>query len=64
MGMRGSRKLQDIFVDAKVPRACRSRIPVVECGGEIIWIPGYRVARGWDVRPSEKNAIQICADGI
>ena len=39
-GMKGSRKIQDILGDAKVPRAERSRVPVVECEGEIIWIPG------------------------
>ena len=63
-GVRGSRKLQDIFTDAKVPRALRSRIPLVECGGEIVWIPGYRIARGWEVCATQKNAIQICAEAI
>jgi tRNA(Ile)-lysidine synthase len=55
-GMTGSRKIQDILVDAKVPRAERSRIPVVECEGEIIWIPGYRIAASWAVtRPDSLN---------
>ena len=49
LGMEGSRKLQDIFTDQKIPRARRSSIPVVVCRGEIIWIPGYRIARGWEV---------------
>ncbi len=48
-GMAGSRKLQDILVDAKVPRQHRGRVPVVECGGEIVWLPGYRIAQPWAV---------------
>ena len=49
LGMTGSRKLQDIFTDAKVPADRRPTLPVFECGGEIVWIPGYRIARGWAV---------------
>lgn len=49
LGMEGSRKLQDVFTDQKIPAADRARIPVVTCRGEIIWVPGYRIARGWEV---------------
>lgn len=36
----GSRKLQDIFVDAKIPREDRSRWPVVVTrSNEVIWVP-------------------------
>ena len=48
-GLEGSVKLQDILVDLKVPRAWRDRIPVVLCRGEIVWLPGYRIARDWAV---------------
>ena len=58
-GMRGSRKLQDIFVDAKVPADRRLDIPVFECGGEIVWLPGYRVARGWEVKDATAPALQL-----
>ncbi|MFQ5667828.1 MAG: tRNA lysidine(34) synthetase TilS [Candidatus Binatia bacterium] len=40
LGMRGRRKLQDIFVDRKLPRAVRWSRPVVESNGEILWVPG------------------------
>lgn len=48
-GMSQSKKLQDIFTDLKIPKAERSTWPLVECDGEIIWIPGYRIARGWEL---------------
>ncbi|HIE10838.1 MAG TPA: tRNA lysidine(34) synthetase TilS [Kiritimatiellae bacterium] len=46
-GMRGSRKLQDIFTDYKLPREERRRVPVLEADGEVIWIAGFRPAEGW-----------------
>jgi len=58
-GMKGSRKLQDILVDAKVPRAERARIPVLECDGEVVWMPGYRIARAWAVSDGTRNNIQL-----
>jgi len=40
LGMRGHRKLQDVFTDGKLPvRARRSR-PVIELEGEVFWVPG------------------------
>ncbi len=59
LGMKGSRKLQDIFTDQKVPRAQRSSTPVVCCRGEIIWIPGYRTAQDWEVPSSTAKAIHV-----
>ena len=46
-GMHGrSRKLQDVFVTAKTPPALRSVIPILTdaATGEVLWLPGYRVA--------------------
>jgi len=58
-GMEGSRKLQDILTDLKVPRAQRSSISVVVCRGEIIWLPGYRTARGWEVQGANGKAVHV-----
>jgi len=63
-GMTGSRKLHHIFIDEKVPVEERRNIPVFECGGEIIWIPGYRVARGWEVINPAEVSIQIIIERI
>ncbi len=58
-GMKGSRKVQDILGDAKVPRAERHRVPLVECDGEIIWIPGYRIAARWAVANPKGLNLQL-----
>ena len=58
-GLNGSKKLQDIFVDGKVPVDQRCRVPVFECGGEIIWLPGYRIARGWEITSQTSQPLHI-----
>ena len=40
----GSRKLQDILVDAKVPRSERDRYPLVLVGDDLVWVPGLAVS--------------------
>jgi tRNA(Ile)-lysidine synthase len=59
LGMLGSKKLQDIFTDQKIPREMRPKIPIVTCNEEIIWIPGYRTARGWEVEHSDAPAVHL-----
>ena len=61
-GMEGSKKLQDIFTDLKIPKAQRENWPVVECGGEIIWLPGYRIARGWELSSDTNPSLQLFVD--
>jgi tRNA(Ile)-lysidine synthase len=53
-GLGGTRTLQDLFTDRKVPRAERHRLPVVWCGGEVAWIPG--VATGERFRAASAGA--------
>jgi tRNA(Ile)-lysidine synthase len=36
-------KLQDVLVNAKVPRPERARLPVLARGARVVWIPGVRV---------------------
>ena len=43
-GMAGEKKLQDFFVDQKVPRSWRDRVPLVVSERGIVWVVGYRVA--------------------
>lgn len=43
LGGRGTRKLQDIFVDARVPREDRDSWPLVFADGRLAWVPGVAV---------------------
>jgi len=44
IGLSGSKSLQDIFTDRKVPRGLRRTLPVVEAQGEIVWVAGVAVS--------------------
>jgi tRNA(Ile)-lysidine synthase len=43
-----TRKIQDVFVDAKVPRGARDEWPLVLSGDEVVAVPGIVDAPGWD----------------
>ncbi len=42
------KKVQDLLVDAKVPRAERDGWPLVVRGGEVVAVPGIAEAPGWE----------------
>jgi tRNA(Ile)-lysidine synthase len=42
-----TRKLQDILVDAKVPRHLRDSLPLVFADGELAWVPGIALDSRW-----------------
>ena len=62
LGMAGSKKVQDVFIDGKVPRGRRHCVPLFECGGEIIWIPGYRIAQDWEVSNEDDKVLQLIVE--
>lgn len=43
-GMKGRKKLKDLFIDRKIPLAERKKIPLLLCGDEIIWVCGVQVS--------------------
>jgi tRNA(Ile)-lysidine synthase len=44
VGLCGTKKIQDLFVDRKLPRAERDRVPLVtDESGQIVWVAGYGI---------------------
>jgi tRNA(Ile)-lysidine synthase len=43
VGLGGTKTLQDLFTDRKVPRALRHTLPVVVSDEEIVWVAGVAV---------------------
>jgi tRNA(Ile)-lysidine synthase len=42
-GLNGSKKVKDIFIDAKLPQRKRNQVPlIVDATERILWIPGFR----------------------
>jgi tRNA(Ile)-lysidine synthetase-like protein len=59
LGAPGSRKLQDIFVDAGVPRRWRNRIPIITDADGIIWIAGFRLADRVKITATTSRSLQL-----
>lgn len=58
-GMTGSKKVQDILVDAKVPLRLRDRVPILAAGEEILWVVGHRLDRRFLALPGAENPLII-----
>lgn len=60
LGMRGRRKLQDVFVDRKVPRDLRRMVPVVLDEHErIVWVAGHVVGEPFRVTPRSSAVVVL-----
>jgi tRNA(Ile)-lysidine synthase len=61
LGLGGSRKLSDVFIDRKVPVEDRATYPVVDCRGEILWVPGIVRAEHGRVGPTTRRVLVLRA---
>ena len=61
LGLRGQKKLQDILVDAKVPREQRDGVPIVADNAGIVWVVGHCIADRVKVTPRTKQVIRLRA---
>jgi tRNA(Ile)-lysidine synthase len=59
LGMPGHKKLQDILVDDKVPRAWRDRVPLVVTERGIAWIVGSRTADWARVKGADATVLEL-----
>lgn len=59
LGMKGSKKLKDIFIDLKIPIELRNKIPILCFDDEIAWIVGYKVSNKFKVTGKTKKIIKI-----
>jgi tRNA(Ile)-lysidine synthase len=63
LGAPGTRKLQDWFVDRKVPRADRDRIPlVVDDRDRIVWVAGFTIAHEYRVTAPAEGVVVLELD--
>ena len=55
----GKRKLSDILIDKKVPRALRDSVPLIVMGEEILWAVGAAPGKTCAVMPESVRALVI-----
>jgi tRNA(Ile)-lysidine synthase len=59
LGLDGSKKVQDIFSDMKIPKCDRSRIPVITDTEKIIWIAGVLMSESVKVTQETHKYLRI-----
>jgi tRNA(Ile)-lysidine synthase len=58
LGLRGRKKLQDLFVDAKIERSARDATPViVDAEGRIVWVAGHALAQEFRVTDTTRDVV-------
>lgn len=63
IGAPGRKKLQDLFVDRKVPRADRDRVPVVvDRDGRLVWVAGVAVADEYRATAASAEVVVLTAE--
>jgi tRNA(Ile)-lysidine synthase len=55
----GHRKIKKMLIDEKIPQLKRPGLPMVAAGEDVIWIPGFRPARGYEAQPGSERCLII-----
>jgi tRNA(Ile)-lysidine synthase len=58
-GMRGTRKVSDVLIDAKVPARVRGTVPVVRDGERIVWVAGVKSSEDYRVGPLTERTVLL-----
>lgn len=59
LGMAGSKKLSDYWIDRKVSRMQRKRVPLVLKDEELIWVAGHQIDHKYRVTEDSKRILRI-----
>ena len=59
MGFDGIQKLKKFFINNKIPRWEREKLPLLVSGKRVLWIPGYRLSEDLRIREGTRNILCI-----
>lgn len=59
LGLDGSKRVSDLFADAKVPLHRRHRVPIVACDTGIIWIAGLQLDNRFRLTPHTRHILHL-----
>ncbi|MEG0681693.1 MAG: tRNA lysidine(34) synthetase TilS [Eubacterium sp.] len=59
IGINGTKKIKNYFIDRKIDREERDRIPLLALDQEVLWIIGYAVNRNYRMDESTKKVLVI-----
>jgi tRNA(Ile)-lysidine synthase len=59
LGLGGSKKLKDLFIDSKVPVRERHKVPVILFQDRIAWVCGFRIDDRFKVKSASKQVLKV-----
>ncbi|MCR3955683.1 MAG: tRNA lysidine(34) synthetase TilS [Gudongella sp.] len=64
LGMNGTKKVKDLFIDNKIPREEREKVPIFADKKGIIWIPGNAFSREYKVEEDSSRVFLVTIERI
>ena len=61
LGLGGHKKIQDLFVDAKLSRALRDNVPIVQDQQGIVWVAGYAQSERTQLSARTRQVLNVVA---
>ena len=55
----GSQKLSDFWINHKIPAHARKLWPLVVCGDEIVWVPGFAPGHRVRIQPTTARSVHL-----
>lgn len=59
LGMEGTKKLKDVFIDRKIPAAKRRLLPIIICNGEVVWAVGVKLGDQFKVTGTTRRILRV-----
>ena len=59
LGVNGTKKLKDYFIDKKIPREERDSIPLLVDEDNIIWVVRYQLSEDYKITPLTKDILKL-----
>jgi tRNA(Ile)-lysidine synthase len=59
LGMKGHKKVKDLFIDLKIPSEIRALTPIVTTQNDPVWICGYRIDDRFKVTPVTERILKV-----
>ncbi|KXZ38902.1 tRNA(Ile)-lysidine synthase [Alkalithermobacter thermoalcaliphilus JW-YL-7 = DSM 7308] len=64
LGLGGSKKLKDLFIDLKIPKDERGKIPILCDEKGIIWLVGYRMSEDYKIDKTTKKVLRVSIENV
>lgn len=59
LGLKGTQKVKEYFINHKIPRTERSKIPLLISGDRIAWIVGHRIDERFKITPETQKVLRV-----